>query len=143
MNSFAINLPIGFPCLFRGILLAQLPTILGPNDALSPNPAILNLSYKLFQGSHVPNNMHNIRPPKAANIPLPENLQVPEGGLHIPSELGTHILRVLSSKSHALCWVIHDLTDRRVEIDSFAHLLNLSMPHLDGVSMSQRPAKSA
>ncbi|XP_038904484.1 uncharacterized protein LOC120090854 [Benincasa hispida] len=67
------------------------PAILGPNDALSPAPKFLNLSYKIFQGTRVPDIVHNIHPPKSSDIPLPEDLQVPKGGLLIPTELRTRI----------------------------------------------------
>lgn len=103
--------------MFSSILLAQCPTILGPSDAPGPNPAILNLSYKLFQHSHVSDIVHNIRLQQATDIPLPDNLQIPKDGLHIPTELGTRILRILTFDSRALCSVIRDLIDCRVKID--------------------------
>lgn len=95
VDSFAIKLPICFPCLLSGFLIAQCPSVLGLSEGPSPDPSVLNLSYKLFQGSHVPDIVHNIRPLKAVNIPLPKNLQVHKGGLHISIELGTHILHIL------------------------------------------------
>lgn len=73
------------------------PTIIGPNNAPSLDSAILKLSYKLFQGSHVLDIVYNIGPLKAADIPLPESLQVPKGDLHIPTELGTQIFQLLST----------------------------------------------
>lgn len=97
MDSFAIKLSIGFPCLLCEILLDQCPTIIGPNNAPSLDSAILKLSYKLFQGSHVLDIVYNIGPLKAADIPLPESLQVPKGDLHIPTELGTQIFQLLST----------------------------------------------
>lgn len=103
--------------MFSSILLAQYPTILGPSDAPGPNPAILNLNYKLFQHSHVSDIVHNIRLQRATDIPLPDNLQIPKDGLHILTELGTRILRILTFDSRALCSVIRDLIDCRVKID--------------------------
>lgn len=85
----------------------------------------------------MPDIVHNIRPPKAADIPLPENLQVPESELYIPTELGTRILHILYSESCDLGSIIRDLTDYRAEIDALAHLFNLSVPPFNGASTSQ------
>lgn len=85
----------------------------------------------------MPDIVHNIRPPKAADIPLPENLQVPKSGLYIPTELSTRILHILYSESCDLCSVIRDLTDCRAEIDALVHLFNLSVPPFDEASTSQ------
>ena len=72
--SYAIKLPISLPRLFSNILLSQYPTILGPKDAPGLYPTVLNLNFKLFQGSHVPDIVHNICLQHFADIPLPNNL---------------------------------------------------------------------
>lgn len=69
VDSFLTSF-LGFPRLFYRILLDQCLTIIGCNDAPSPDPTILNLNYKLFQGSCVLDIVHNIQSPKAANILL-------------------------------------------------------------------------
>ncbi|XP_038904247.1 uncharacterized protein LOC120090596 [Benincasa hispida] len=73
-DSFAIKLPINLSRIFFGLLLSQCPIILGPNDAPRPIPKLLNLYYKIFRGTYALDNVHNIHPPKASNIPLLEDL---------------------------------------------------------------------
>lgn len=82
----------------------------------------------------MPYIMHNIRPPKVVDIPLPDNIQVPEGGLHIPIELSMRILHALTSESCALSRVIRDLTDHCADIDTLVHLLSVSLPCFNDAS---------
>jgi hypothetical protein len=53
-DSFAVKLPIVFPCLITGIILNQHPDILQPEEVQSKKPFSLSFDYKLFAGSHVP-----------------------------------------------------------------------------------------
>lgn len=111
--------------------------LISPGDALGLDLVVLNLNYKLFQGSHVLDIVHNIRPPKTTDIPLHEDLQARKGGLHISPNLGTCIFCILSSESRTFKFCVWNLTDRRGEIDAFVHLLSVSAPPTDGAYTSK------
>ncbi|MCH93110.1 envelope-like protein, partial [Trifolium medium] len=53
-NTFAVKLPIAFPCLITSIILSQHPEILQPGETQVKKPTILTFDYRLFVGSHVP-----------------------------------------------------------------------------------------
>lgn len=52
-DSYAVKLPIAFPCWIIGIILNKHPKILHANEIKNKEPCPLNLDYKLFVGSHV------------------------------------------------------------------------------------------
>ena len=50
------------PRIFSSLLVHLNVNILTPNEALGLDLTTLSLSYRLFQGSYVPNIKHNMRP---------------------------------------------------------------------------------
>lgn len=69
-------------------------------------------------------------------MPLLDGLHVLDEGIHIPIELGTRILHILTTESYALCLMIRELSNRRAEIDSLVRLLNIALPNSEGTSTS-------
>lgn len=53
VNTFAIHIPIFFPRILSGFILAQQQTILTLVDIVGPAPRVIPLSMRLFQGSHI------------------------------------------------------------------------------------------
>jgi hypothetical protein len=51
-QSWAVKLPIAFPSLLCGIILAQHPNILLPEDEPCKRESPISLHYKLFEGKH-------------------------------------------------------------------------------------------
>lgn len=59
-----INIPICFPPLIIGFLLAQHPKVITDDEMMGPAPKSLTLNYKIFQGSHVSNLSATFQPPR-------------------------------------------------------------------------------
>ncbi|XP_057452427.1 uncharacterized protein LOC130744251 [Lotus japonicus] len=53
-GSFAVKLPILFPCLLSGLILQQHPNILCADEPLGKKPLPLEFDYRLLVGTHVP-----------------------------------------------------------------------------------------
>ncbi|KAA0049582.1 uncharacterized protein E5676_scaffold94G00560 [Cucumis melo var. makuwa] len=54
VDTFSIHIPICFPRILSGFLLAQQSIILTPLDTIGTAPQVIPLSMCLFQGSHIP-----------------------------------------------------------------------------------------
>ncbi|KAA0066271.1 gag-pol polyprotein [Cucumis melo var. makuwa] len=54
IDTFTIHIPICFPRILSGFLLAQQSTILTPLNIVGTAPWVIQLSMRLFQGSHIP-----------------------------------------------------------------------------------------
>ncbi|XP_057425844.1 uncharacterized protein LOC130719229 [Lotus japonicus] len=52
-DTFAVKLPIGFPCLLCGIILSQHPQILLVDEVPSKKASLLTIDYRLLAGAHV------------------------------------------------------------------------------------------
>ncbi|XP_057418311.1 uncharacterized protein LOC130712496 [Lotus japonicus] len=56
-GSFAVKLPILFPCLLSGLIVHQHPNIVKVDEPLGKKPLPLKFDYRLFAGTHVPDIM--------------------------------------------------------------------------------------
>src|ERR1044072_2768585 len=52
-DTFAVKLPIAFPCLLTELILTQHPDLLRANEKEAPKNKPLNFDYRLFIGTHV------------------------------------------------------------------------------------------
>jgi RNase P/RNase MRP subunit p29 len=52
-DSYAVKMPIAFPCLLTELIISQHPDIVRASEEESPKSSPLNFDYRLFVGTHV------------------------------------------------------------------------------------------
>ncbi|KAK2397005.1 hypothetical protein P8452_18147 [Trifolium repens] len=105
-ETYAVKLPIAFPCLITGMILRQYPNILYPDEAPTKKPQVLSFDYKLFVGTHVP------------DIVFPKMKETAEASGSMPRTNKEDVLAELMQISKTLEQTIKTSTARKTHVDN-------------------------
>ncbi|KAK2369594.1 hypothetical protein QL285_082716 [Trifolium repens] len=105
-ETYAVKLPIAFPCLITGMILRQYPNILYPDEAPTQKPQVLSFDYKLFAGTHVP------------DIVFPKMKEAAEASDSMPRANKEDVLAELIQISKTLEQTIKTSTARKNHVDN-------------------------
>src|ERR1044072_5177808 len=103
-DTFAVKLPVAFPCLLTELILAQHPDILRAGEREAPKSKPLNFDYRLFVGTHV----NDIEIPSARDSDHPGS---------VSRSTKENILPELIATSKTLQETIRISTEQKLKID--------------------------
>ena len=103
-DTFAVKLPIAFPCLLTELILSQHPDLLRADEKETPKSKPLNFYYRLFVGTHV----NDIEIPSARDSDHPGS---------VPRSVKGNILSELIATSKTLQDTIRISSEQKLKVD--------------------------